>query len=242
MPLFRTKKLNYRHGDGTLAHMSKTRYFPHVLPGEKKLPFSIDAAILQEESNSGMHHDLVRKVIDFSHSLEIPEATFDYKDIPKTTNLHDPKITQPGNDLSQQSKFLVNLMYNQLDKQSEIYAEFIPFLKTFDEKMNLSLNKEQRHFIMFCFKTGMALALFENKSGVNINGYCHPSISNILFSITVTPIIVKLIKPGSWEFGNTGPKLNTLVGLAMQVGYFHTKYTEETPESVMFFLKPTLIS
>ena len=85
----------------------------------------------------------------------------------------------------------------------------------------------------------MGLSLIENLSSLNIQGYCHPSISNILHG--PRQVLVDLSSKGfNWNLDFVGDNNSqmALVKVALYVGYFQSKYTAESPASVMEFVLP----
>ena len=87
----------------------------------------------------------------------------------------------------------------------------------------------------------MGLSLIENGSGLNINGLCHPSISNVLH--TPRQVLENLTKHENGcnlEFlGGNDSQMNA-VKLLLYIGYFQSKYTAESPSSVMEFVSPAI--
>jgi len=74
---------------------------------------------------------------------------------------------------------------------------------------------------------------------LNIQGFCHPSVSNVLH--TPRQVLIALSKNEfDWNLGilDGHKREMDVIQLALYVGYFQSKYTAETPDSVMEYVKP----
>ena len=238
MALFGTKSLNYSVGDGTLPKLKSARYFPHHLPGEPTLT-QMDFELLSEEAKNGKYDLLLEKAMNFALGLEYVSADYDYSNFTAPDLMSNPEINQVGTTTDEAMSFLANMAKKYIDNQSKVYFEHLPYLAKFEEKLSLELNSDQRKFFMLILRVGMGLSFIENNSGLNINGLCHPSISNVLH--TPRQVLENLAKKEyGWnlEFlGSNDSQMNT-VKLALYIGYFQSKYTAESPSSVMEFVGP----
>jgi hypothetical protein len=239
MVLFGSKSLNYSVGDGSLPKLKSSKYFAHHLPGEPTST-QMDFELLSEEAKSGKYESLLEKAINFAIGLEYVSADYNYLNNVAPKSLNNPKIEDPGSTTDEAMSFLANMAQKYIDNQSKVYFEQLPYLAKFEEKLSIELNPDQRKFFMLILRVGMGLSLIENNSGLNINGLCHPSISNILH--TPRQVLENLAKKEhSWnlEFlGGNDSQMNTLK-LALYIGYFQSKYTAESPSSVMEFVGPS---
>ena len=236
--LFGSKSLNYKVGDGSLPKMKPSRYFPHHLPGQPTLS-EMDFGLLSEEAKSGKYDDLLDKVISFAQSLEYLEADFNYSTIESPKSLASAENTEIGDTADQAMAFLANSVKRHIDNQAKIYFELMPYLEKFEEKLGISLSIEQRKLFMFFFRVGMGLSLIENLSGINMQGYSHPSISNVLH--TPRQVLENIKKHEvDWNLDFLGDNSSQMarVKSALYVGYFQSKYTAESPDSVMEFVIP----
>jgi len=240
MALFGSKSLDYRVGDGILPKLKSSKYFPHHLPGEPTLT-QMDFDLLSEEAKSGKFELLLEKVVNFAIGLEYVSADYNYSHDVAPKSLSNPEIEDPGSTTDEAMSFLANMAKKYIDNQSKVYFELLPYLAKFEEKLSIELNPDQRKFFMLLLRVGMGLSLIENNSGLNINGLCHPSISNVLH--TPRQVLENLTKKEinwSLEFlGGNDSQMNT-VKLLLYIGYFHSKYTAESPSSVMEFVKPAI--
>ena len=237
--LFGSKSLNYSVGDGTLPKLKSSKYFAHHLPGEPTST-QMDFELLSEEAKSGKYESLLEKAINFAIGLEYVSADYNYSNDVAPKSLSNPEIEDPGSTTDEAMSFLANMAMKYIDNQSKVYFEHLPYLAKFEEKLSIELNPDQRKFFMLILRVGMGLSLIENNSGLSINGLCHPSISNILH--TPRQVLENLAKKEyGWnlEFlGGNDSQMNT-VKLALYIGYFQSKYTAESPSSVMEFVGPT---
>jgi hypothetical protein len=240
MGMFGSKPLDYKVGDGTLPKLKPSKYFAHHLPGEPTLT-QMDFDLLSEEAKSGKHELLINKAVNFGISLEYSEGDHDYSS--STSTLPKPiansENNNQGNNTDEAMAFLANVVKQKIDNEIKLYIELLPYLEKFEEKLRTNLSLEQRKFFMCIFRIGMGLSLIENLSGLNIQGFCHPSMSNILHS--PRQVLESLIKHGfSWDlnFVGTNESQMGIVKLALYIGYFQSKYTAETPSSVMEFVAP----
>ncbi len=238
--LFGSKTLNYSAGDGTLPKLKSSKYFAHHLPGEPTLT-QMDFDLLSEEAKSGKFELLLEKAVNFSIGLEYVSADYNYSHDVAPKSLSNPEIEDPGSSTDEAMSFLANMAKKYIDNQSKIYFELLPYLAKFEEKLCIELNSDQRKIFMMLLRVGMGLSLIENNSGLNVNGLCHPSISNVLH--TPRQVLENLTKKEinwSLEFlGGNDSQMNT-VKLLLYIGYFHSKYTAESPSSVMEFVKPAI--
>ena len=238
--MFGSKPLDYKLGDGTLPKLKPSKYFVHHLPGEPTLT-QMDLTLLSEEAKSGKHELLINKVVNFSISLEYTEGDYIYCSSSSTlpTPLANNKDRYQGNKTDEAMAFLANVVRQKINNEIKLYIELLPYLEKFEEKLRTELSLEQRRFFMCIFRVGMGLSLIENLSGLNIQGFCHPSISNILHS--PQQVLESLIRHGfSWDldFVGTNESQMRIVKLALYIGYFQSKYTAESPSSIMEFVAP----
>lgn len=236
--LFGSKSLNYSAGDGTLPKLKSSKYFAHHLPGEPTLT-QMDFELLSEEAKSGKYELLLEKTINFAIGLEYASADYNYSNDVAPKSLSNSEIKDPGSTADEAMSFLANMAKKYIDNQSKVYFELLPYLANFEEKLSIKLNSDQRKFFMLILRVGMGLSLIENNSGLNINGLCHPSISNVLH--TPRQVLENLkSKEYDWNLdflGSNDTQMNT-VKLALYIGYFQSKYTAESPSSVMEFVGP----
>ena len=241
MGIFGAKSLDYRAGNGSLAKLKPSKYFPHHLPGEPTLT-QMDFELLQEEARNGKNEELMSQAINFAITLDYLDASYDYLDRKVPAALGDPTITSPGNSTEDAMNFLANSVKQYMDNSVKIYFELLPYLERFEECLEIDFNETQRKMLMCIMRIGMGLSLIENTSGLNIQGFCHPSISNVLR--TPRQVLLALSKS---EFNSDLDVLDghdkqmKVVELALYVGYFQSKYTAETPGSVMEFVKPIVV-
>jgi len=238
MGIFGPKPLDYRTGNGSLARLKSSKYFPHHLPGEPTLT-QMDFELLQEEARSGKNKELMGQAINFAITLDYLDASYDYskKKIPEA--LSDPTIDSPGNSTEDAMKFLANSVKQYIDNSVNIYFELLPYLERFEERLEIKFNAANRKSLMCIMRVGMGLSLIENKSGLNIQGFCHPSVSNVLH--TPRQVLIALSKNEfDWNLGilDGHKREMDVIQLALYVGYFQSKYTAETPDSVMEYVKP----
>ena len=78
----------------------------------------------------------------------------------------------------------------------------------------------------------MGLALIENQSKEGLQRFYHPSAVSILANPFVMKDEIGRYAPAEWS-SKQSSLVNDLTQVAMSVGYFHTKYTNETPEYVL---------
>ena len=238
MGIFGSKSLDYRAGNGSLAKIKPTKYFPHHLPGEPTLT-QMDFELLQEEARNGKHAELMGQAINFAITLDYLDASYDYSNRKIPEALSDPTVDSPGNSTEDAMKFLANSVKQYIDNSVSIYFELLPYLERFEECLAIEFNVAQRRSIMCIMRIGMGLSLIENKSGLNVQGFCHPSVSNVL--LTPRQVLIALSKSEfSWNLDvlNGHEREMDVVQLALYVGYFQSKYTAETPGSVMEYVKP----
>ena len=238
MALFGSKSLDYRVGDGTLPKLKPTRYFEHHLPGQPTLT-QLDFDLLSEEAKSGKHQALVDKAVNFAVTLDYLGGDYNYANQSAPKPLNNPTITNPGDTTEDAMAFLANTVKQSIDNSVEIYFELLPYLKKFEECLEITLTAEQRKVCMCIFRVGMGLSLIENLSGLNIQGYCHPSVSNVLYGARqVIEAMEKHELKCDLGFAGDNAAQMALIKLALYVGYFQSKYTAEPPESVMEFILP----
>jgi hypothetical protein len=238
MAMFGSKSLNYKAGDGTLPKLNPSRYIAHYLPGEQTLPH-MDFELLSEEAKNGKHESLMNKAVNFSISLEYSEGDYDYETSVFPEPLANSESINPGNSTDEAMSFLANIVKQKIDNEVKIYSELLPYLEKFEEKLGLKLTIEQRRMFMCIFRVGMGLSLIENLSGLNVQGFCHPSISNVLHM--PRQVLENLDRQGfscNLEFLGLNDSQMGVVKVAMYVGYFQSKYTAEAPSSVMEFVAP----
>ncbi len=238
MGIFGAKSLDYRAGNGSLAKLKSTKYFPHHLPGEPTLT-QMDFELLQEEARNGKNAELMGQAINFAITLDYLDASYDYLDRKIPAALTDPTVNSPGNSTEEAMKFLANSVKQYIDNSVNIYFELLPYLERFEERLEMQFTGAQRKTLMCIMRIGMGLSLIENKSGLNINGFCHPSVSNVLH--TPRQVLLALSKHEfNWDLDvlDVHERQMTVVQLALDIGYFQSKYTAETPGSVMEYVKP----
>jgi len=238
MALFGSKSLDYRVGDGTLPKLKSSKYFIHHLPGQPTLT-QMDFDLLSEEAKSGKHQILVDKAVDFAASLDYLEGDYDYSNQAVPKSLSNPEIKIPGDTTDEMMAFLANQVKHFIDNEVKIYFELLPYLEKFEENLEIKLTLEQRKLFMCIFRVGMGLSLIENLSGLDIQGYCHPSISNVLHGAReVMRVIEKHGFKCNLDFIGDNTAQVAHVKLALYIGYFQSKYTAESPSSVMEFVTP----
>jgi hypothetical protein len=232
MGIFSYRNLDYSNGDGSLARIKTNRYLPHRRPGEF-IVGSIDIDLLSEETKNGKHSQLLKKAVEFAQFLDYLEGDYDYRVDKSITKLAVNPSDSVGGDLDSMLDFLANTVKKSIDNSADIYWELLPYLKEFESRLNLQLDAEQRKTLMCFFRVGRGLSLIENLSGRNIQGFCHPSIFNIL----CMPRQVWL-EMQSYGYSNNLSFLGEndaqmrWIGLALYSGYFQSKYTAEPPLSV----------
>jgi len=240
MALFGSRSLDYRVGDGMLPKLKSSKYFPHHLPGQPTLT-QMDFDLLSEEAKNGKFELLLEKAVNFAIGLEYVSADYIYSHDVAPKSLSNPEIKDAGSTTDEAMSFLANMAKKYIDNQSKVYFELLPYLAKFEEKLNFELNSDQRKFFMLLLRLGMGLSLIENGSGLNINGLCHPSISNVLH--TPRQVLENLTKHENGcnlEFlGGNDSQMNA-VKLLLYIGYFQSKYTAESPSSVMEFVSPAI--
>jgi len=235
---FGEKQLDYSYGLGLLPRLKKSTYRKHFLPGEisrLQLGASIDFKLMQQEALNGKSEELLNEVSKNVHHIQYDDASFDYKQNATHRKIAD---TEPPNIQDNPMAYLANIVKKTIDSQVEIYLEFLPFLKEFEKRLELEFTTEHRRTIMSIFQFGMFLSLIEDKSGLSLQGSYHPSILNLLSN--PKRVIQNLMKHKlkiNLEFTHTDEKQMEIAFLALSIGYFHTKYTAESPESVMEFVK-----
>ena len=231
MGLFSSRGLDYSNGDGSLARLKASRYFPHHLPGESR-PGTMDIDLLSEEAKNGKHPELLRRVVEFAQFLDHLEGDYDYNSEKTHTPLAGNETVPVDDDLDSMMKFTVNIVNKSIDNSADIYYELLPYLKEFEHRLNLKLDVDQRKTLMCIFRVGMGLSLIENLSGQNIQGFCHPSVHNILRM----PRQVWLeMQPYGYSadlsfLGGNEAEMR-YIALALYSGYFQSKYTAESPSS-----------
>jgi len=231
MGLFSSRGLDYSSGDGSLARLKASRYFPHHLPGESS-PGTMDIDLLSEEAKNGKHPELLKKVVEFAQFLDYLEGDYDYNSEKMHTPLAEIDSVVVDGDLDSMMKFTANIVKKSIDNSADIYYELLPYIKEFEHRLNLKLDVDQRKTLMCIFRVGMGLSLIENLSGQNIQGFCHPSIHNILCS----PRQIWLgIQPHGYSadlsfLGGSDAEMR-YISLALYSGYFQSKYTAESPSS-----------
>ena len=238
MALFGSKSLDYRVGDGTLPKLRSSKYFPHHLPGQPTLT-QMDFDLLSEEAKSGRHQILLNKAVDFAIFLDYSEGDYNYSNQTEPESLSDPEIRNPGDTTDEAMAFWANRVKQYIDDGAKIYFELLPYVEKFEENLGIKLTLEQRKLFMCIFRVGMGLSLIENLSGLNIQGYCHPSISNILHG--ARQVLQGMEEHGfkcDLDFIGDHTAQVWHVKLALYIGYFQSKYTAESPSSVMEFVGP----
>ena len=238
MALFGSKTLNYRVGDGTLPKMKPSSYFAHHLPGQPAVT-QMDFELLSEEAKSGKHQELMDKVVSFAVSLDYLEADYKYSNTSAPNLMANPEIKSPGDTTDEAMAFLANIVKEKIDNEVKVYFELLPYLKKFEENLEIKLTTQQRKYFMCIFRVGMGLSLVENLSGLNLERLCHPSISNILHM--PRQVLESLTKHGfEYDFDFLGDNETQMshIKLALYVGYFQSKYNGESPDSVLEFVIP----
>jgi hypothetical protein len=238
MVLFGPKTLDYKVGDGILPKLKSSRYFEHHLPGQPTLT-QMDFDLLSEEARIGKHQILLDKALRFAISLDYSEGDYLYSNQTPPDSLSNSEIKNPGDTTEDAMAFLANRVKHYIDNQAKIYFELLPYAEKFEEKLEVKLTAEQRKLFMCIFRVGMGLSLIENLSGLNIQGYCHPSISNILH--LPRQVLEGMTRQGlNWDLSFLGRNDSQMeiVKVALYVGYFQSKYTAESPSSVMEFVVP----
>ena len=238
MGLFGSKLLNYRVGNESLAKVKQDKYFRHKLPGEPSFT-QMNFEILQEEANNGKYDEILGKALDFASTFEYPSADYNYLNR-KTPEMLESKIYDSDLDPTAQAMaYLANLAKQNVNDSIRIYFEHLPYMEKFESNLGITLNVQQRKFLMFLMRAGMALSLIENGSGVNLPGFAHPSISNIIH--TPNQVLMALSRRAiSWSMDTIGHHDNQkkVVQLVIHAGYFQSKYTAEFPHYVMSQIKP----
>jgi hypothetical protein len=238
MALFGSKTLDYRFGDGTLPKMKSTKYFPHHLPGQPTLT-QMNFELLSEEAKNGKHQNLLDKAVSFALSLDYSNGDYNYANLKAPELISDPGVNNPGDSTDEAMAFLANRVKQHIDNGTKIYFELLPYLEKFELNMERKFTLEQRKLFMCIFRVGMGLSLIENLSSLNVQGYCHPSISNVLHG--PRQVLEELSRHGvTWnlDFVGDNSAQMALVKVALYVGYFQSKYTAESPASVMEFVVP----
>ena len=193
----------------------------------------MDIDLLSEEGKNGKYPELLKKVVEFAQFLDYSEGDYDYNSEKMHTPLAGIESVVVDGDLDSMMKFTANIVKKSIDNSADIYYELLPYLKEFEHRLNLKLGLDHRKTLMCIFRVGMGLSLIENLSGQNIQGFCHPSIHNILRS----PRQVWLeLQPHGYStdlsfLGGNDAQMH-LIGLALYSGYFQSKYIAESPLSV----------
>jgi hypothetical protein len=238
MGLFGSKLLNYRVGNESLAKVRQDKYFRHTLPGEISSP-QMNFEILQEEANNGKYDEILGKAIDFASTFDYVSADYDYLNR-KSPDMLEPDIEDSNlDDTAQAMAYLANLAKRNINEAIRIYFEQLPYLEKFESNLGVALNVQERKILLFLMRIGMALSLIENNSGVNLPGFAHPSISNIIH--TPIQVLMALSKRAvNWNLDAFGHHDNQkrVAQLVIHVGYFQSKYTAEFPHVVMSEVKP----
>ena len=238
MGLFGEKQLNYSYGLGLLPRVKKTTYRTHFLPNEISylhLGALLDFKLMQQEALSGKSEELLNAVSKNVHHNQYGDASYVYEQNASHRKIAD---TEPPNIQDNPMAYLANIVKKNIDSQVEIYLEFLPFLKEFEKRLELEFTTEHRRTIMSIFQFGMFLSLIEDESGLSLQGSYHPSILNLLSN--PKRVIQNLMKHKlkiNLKFTDTDEKQMEIAFLALSIGYFHTKYTAESPQSVMEFVK-----
>lgn len=208
-----------------------------MLPGEISLPHLgalVDFKLIQQEALNGKSDELLSEISKNVRHIRYDDASYDYKQNTAHRKIAD---TEPPNIQDNPMAYLANIAKKTIDTQVETYLEFLPFLEEFEKKLRFKFTTEQRRTIMSFFQFGMFLALIENQSGLNVQGLYHPTILNCLAS--PRQIIQNLNKHKleiDLEFAPNNDKQMEIVYLAVNVGYFHSKYTPESPQALMEFV------
>lgn len=221
--------------DELLPRVPKHHYLKHELP-TVRTSMRLDAQFLSQEAASGRHEKLLDKVLKFSNSIEWSEATYEDSQTIDDSPQHNPDLQEPGENLDSQMAWMANRVKSLIDNQRNIYKELFPFLLELEKKIAIRLNTEQRRNLLFAMRVGMGLALIENQSREGIEGFYHPSIVSILANPFVLKDEIARFAPADWN-GDFVDKINLLTQVSMSVGYFHSKYTAESPDSVLSELK-----
>lgn len=230
MGLFSARGLDYSSGDGSLPRVKSNRFFTHHLPGEA-IPGAMDFDLLSEEAKSGKHQELLKKAVQIAHSLDYLEGDYDY-DSEKTYEQLARNQSFPVDDLNSMMEFTANMVKKSIDNSASIYEELLPYLKEFENRLKLTLSAAQRRDLMCIFRVGMGLSLIENLSGHRLDGFCHPSIHNILHLPRQVSIEIQshgYLSDLSFLGGHDSQM--RYIGLALYSGYFQNKYTAESPSS-----------
>lgn len=219
------------NSDEFFPKVSRQSYVSHELP-RVRTSMKLDANYLSQEAVCGRHEKLMDKVVQFSKSLEWIDATYEPSQPIDDVQLHDPSFDEPGEDVSSQSAWLANRAKLFIDNQRNTYKELFPFLMELESKLDGKLSIEQRRYLLFAMRIGMGLALIENQSKEGLQRFCHPSVVSILANPFVMKDEISRYAPTEWSVKQSS-HINDLTQVAMSVGYFHTKYTTESPESVL---------
>lgn len=217
--------------DEFFPKVSRQSYVAHELP-RVQTSMKLDAEYLRQEAVSGRHEKLLDKVVNFSKTLEWIDATYEPTQVINDAQLHDPTSKEPGEDVSSQNAWLVNQGMLFIDNQRNTHKELLPFLMELESKLNWKLSIEQRRYLLFAMRIGMGLALIENQSKEGLQRFYHPSVASILANPFVMKDEILRYAPTEWS-AKQSSQINDLTQVAMSVGYFHSKYTTETPESVL---------
>jgi hypothetical protein len=196
----------------------------------------LDLELLGQEAADGKHERLLNKVLEFSNTMEWQEAKFTVEQSVDLSKLYDANIREPGDSLDSQTAWMANRIKNLIDNQKETYADLFPFIVLLEKKLGTTLSIEQKRNLLFAMRLGMGLALIENQSSQVMNGFIHPSIVNILANPIVMKDEVNRYSPANWDYSLV-KKLETLTQLSMTTGYFHTKYSANSPEEVLSEVK-----
>ncbi len=200
----------------------------------------MDIDLLSEEAKSGKHQALMDKAVSFAISLDYFEGDYNYLNPIKPKSLANPDLTNPGASTDEAMAFLANVVKEKIDNEVKVYFELLPYLQKFEENLDIDFDTEQRKSVMCIFRVGMGLSLIENLSGLNIERYCHPSISNVL---QLPFLVLENMKKHGFEcdlnFLGDKDAQKALIKLALYVGYFQSKYSKESPSSVMEFVIPS---
>ena len=221
--------------DEYFSSVPKSQYVPHELPRVNP-SIELDLELLGQEAANGKHEKLLDKVLSFSKTMEWDEATFNVEQHVDLTKLHDENIKVPGDNLKSQNAWMANRVKQLIDNQKETYMKLFPFLVELEKKLGIPLNNEQKRNLLFGMRLGMGLALIENQSSKGINGFIHPSIVNILANPIVMKEEINRNSPADWDY-KLVKKLEILTQLSMTIGYFHTKYTADSPKEVLSEVK-----
>jgi hypothetical protein len=231
MGLFSSRGLDYSRGDGSLARMKPNRYLAHHLPGET-IPGAMDFDLLSEESKNGKHNQLLKKAVEFAGSLDYLAADYNYNSQEAHTPLASNQNVRVTDDLNSMMEFTANMVKKSIDNSANIYEELLPYLQEFENRLKLSLNVDQRKDLMCIFRVGMGLSLIENLSGQGLDGFCHPSIHNILH--LPRQVWIEIQNHGyacDLSFLGGNDVQMRYIGLGLYSGYFQSKYTAESPSS-----------